>query len=180
MLPLISLDDAKEYLNKSTVKDDFRLNQMIEVATLCAEEYADRALQARTTTATRSCDGGPAVMLRRPVRSVTSVTLSGVEQSPGSWCVDSAAGLLYRGAVPGAGRWPAGADNLVVVYEAGPENPSPIAVHAALEMLRHLWETQRGGPNREIRGDEWVSGMGYTFPNRVVQLLGPMRVPGIA
>lgn len=179
--PLISVDEAKEYLGKTTAMDDYTLNRMIEVASLCCEEYTGRHLRPSEQTVALSGEGKSALFLRPPVRSVTSVTVDGEALTAGGWCVKAAAGLLYRGSTPGAGVWPVGADNVTVVYEAGPVEPSPIAVHAAFEMLRHLWETQRGGPNRgDVRGDDWVSGMGYTFPNRVMQLLDPMRVPGIA
>lgn len=177
--PLVTLEEAREYLGKTTVADDSTLERLLSVASMAAEEYADAWLGPSQQTFTRSCDGRRGVILRRPIRSVTSVTLSGVALTTGSWCLNSADGILYRGPVPGAGMWPVGADNLVVICEVGPTEPSPMDKHAVFEMLRHLWETQRGGPDRSVRGDEWTSALGYTFPNRVMGLLNRTQIPGM-
>lgn len=76
-------------------------------------------------------------------------------------------------------------DELIVYVAAGNEwiatrvadtTPAPVRL-ATLELIRHLWDSQRGPQSTPLSGDDIVtaSGVGYAVPNRVLELLGPYR-----
>jgi len=52
-----------------------------------------------------------------------------------------------------------------------------------LEILRHLWSTQRGAVNvmgRGVVGDDFYTTPTYSLPRRAMELLDPASLPGIA
>lgn len=175
---LVSLGEAKAHLNiaDSTTTYDDELTRFIDVVTELCEAYTGTALYARSVTETH--DGGDTVLVLRrpPVVSVTSVTVSGSTVSSDSYVVDTVSGLV-RSLTGSIGSQP---QDTTVVYRAG-RSPVPArARHAALEALRHLWATQRGAMARStLNGDEYVAGMGWSLPRRVMELLDDLRVSGI-
>ena len=57
------------------------------------------------------------------------------------------------------------------------------AKQGVMEILRHLWTTQRGSFNvmgRVQSGDELYSAPTYSLPRRAMELLDPTSFPGLA
>jgi len=80
------------------------------------------------------------------------------------------------------GIWAPGARNITVSYVAGYVNPHPQAKQGVLELVRHLWQTQRGSMNvisRNQNGDDFYSASTFSMPRRVMELLDPISLPGI-
>ncbi len=166
---VISLAEAKAHLNISTPASDAELRDFIEVATAAAEQVSGRALAPRTVVETTQGNGaGALIVATPPVASVESVTEHGVSVPADNYRIIANGQLLERI----SGAWSSAANSIVVTYTAGVTG-SDLAVtkHAVKEMLRHLWVTQRGG-GRPARDGEMMVGAGYSFPNRVLQLLG--------
>ena len=59
----------------------------------------------------------------------------------------------------------------------------PAAAQGVLEILRHLWETQRGAVSVLRRGaadSDFYSTPTYSLPRRAMELLDPLSLPGLA
>jgi hypothetical protein len=90
-------------------------------------------------------------------------------------------GTLY--ATNSYGYWTGGFNNIKVTYVAGYVNPPMSAKQGVLEIIRHLWQTQRGAINvmgRTQTGDELYTGSTYSLPRRAMELLDPTSFPGMA
>ncbi len=175
---LVSLDDAKRQLNITSDTEDAELAEMIRAVTAVVERHTGAVLRR---TVVEQHAGGYALALRQlPVVAVTSIAglgVGGLDVAPGDVLVDGLSGVVC--AVDG--RWIAGP--VLVTYTAGQAMVPPNVRLAALIILQHLWETQRGG-SRDTRftggGDEtWNPGMGFAIPRRALELLGD-QVSGIA
>lgn len=74
-------------------------------------------------------------------------------------------------------------NNISVTYVAGYANPPMSAKQGVLEIIRHLWTSQRGAMNvmgRQLTGDELYSTPTYSLPRRAMELLDPVSLPGLA
>jgi hypothetical protein len=74
-------------------------------------------------------------------------------------------------------------NNVSVTYVAGYVNPPMAAKQGVLEIIRHLWQTQRGAMNvmgRNQTGDEFYPASTYSLPRRAMELLDPVSLPGLA
>jgi len=191
----IALDEAKNHLNiplSSTADDD---------------EVAD--FLARTEDAARSKLGWVAVPVNplveyhdggrcsirleeRPIFEIVSVTVAGVTEPEAD--LDQAAAFGWRltkigkraGLLEHTAAFPSGW--VKVTYKPGRDPIHEDIYGGALELLRHLWETQRGNssaPGRPgVLGDESAAeplrrmGTSYSLPKRVLELWRDhMQVP---
>lgn len=183
---LVSLADAQAHLNITSSDYDDELIVFIDRATDLLEAYTGRALARRTyTSETYSGEGASMLPLRHaPVTSITSVTESGSSVSASGYSLDGDAGILWRlGGTYYPGYWVEGIRNITVTYVAGYANPPGRSVQACLELVRHLWETQRGtfAPARAgASTDDYVPGLSFSMPRRVAELVDDLRVPGVA
>jgi hypothetical protein len=66
--------------------------------------------------------------------------------------------------------WTEGFNNVSVDYVAGRTSIPADLAHAVLELVRHLWTTQRGSIRRSGT-DDYVPGAGFSMPNRVREML---------
>lgn len=176
---IVSLSDAKAQLNVAATytDDDEELRRYIGAVTGVVEREVGRVVARRSITERQSLDvAATQVLLSNvPVISLTSVaTVDGAT----TWAVsdldvDGDSGL----ATVLAGE-PLGGD-VEVTYDAGmaivPENYQL----AALIILQHLWETQRGKSGPVPGGGDLVVPAGYAVPNRARELLG-IPLPGVA
>ncbi len=171
---LISLDEAKAFLNITSTTNDEELREFIRAATVAAEKYAQRKLVREAFTETHD-GGGTLVVLRHPrATSVTSVSVGGSALSASDYRLKFHGGAVERHNGTTAVPFSRGIDNVSVVYVAGVTGDDlTLAIHAVKQMLKHLWATQRGA-KRPNTGDEWESGAGYSFPRRVMELLDPL------
>lgn len=105
-----------------------------------------------------------------PVLSLTSLTplyttgiawsVSDVVVDPGTGALRHASGVRLWG-----GPWTA-------VYTAGQQVVAPNWQLAALIIIQHLWETQRGASALPlVEGETVVPGLGFAIPNRAADLL---------
>lgn len=180
---LIPLADAKARLSINTDTSDDLLRTYIDAVGAAVESYTGRTFRRQTFT--EVYDGGyPAIsLLHLPVISVSSVSESGTALGVTDYTINGLRGVLWRGASSYyPGRFAPGIQNISVTYVAGYVDIPDDVMHAAKQMLSHLWETQRGsmGLNRGPTSDDYIGVAGYSFPRRVVELLNPYVVPGIA
>lgn len=176
---LLSLDEARRFLNITSRGDDDELREFVQVATSAASEYCRVAFEFTTHNEQHDvAHGQSGVILRHPrAINVISVQMKGETLDPGEYRLNSTGEILQRIAGYGLVPFSSGLGAVTVEYTSGlSAQLLPTARHAAREMLRHLWQTQRGtkGSNLPL-AEGWESGKGYTFPNRIVELLEPIR-----
>lgn len=176
--PLVSLADARTHLGLSQTTNDDQLAGYLQTASRLAEDYTGKAW--RRTAITKTFDGRSrtTLRLRTPVISVTSVVEDGVTLGSTYYALDAPRGLLYRSGYGWSSYTP---QNVTVTYVAGPSDglvPESIR-HGVLEMVRHLWETQRGRAGMPARGgdSEWSPDQGFSVPRRVQELWDHERPP---
>ena len=182
-LPVISLDEAKSYLNITSTNSDEEIRQFILEATDIAERLTGRQLRRRTVTRTYSSPPGAELVLGHiPVASVTSISENGTALVEGTdYVVNNAAGIIRRGTETVAVTWAAGTSNLDLVYVVGESTPSPTAQLLVKELTRHLWRTQRGAsPMSMGNGDDFIPGSNNIVTYRVRELAELLSVAGIA
>jgi len=190
-LGVVSLDEAKAHLNITTTTDnDEELRRFMDAAEDLASSYVGVIL-GRQTFANELYDGNvDHLRLRNPkAMSITSVYENGTLLDSAAYSLDPTGQRLYRittGSLSGPnyfGIWAPGANNIQITYVAGFQTPPPAATQGVLEILRHLWQTQRGVRNVQSRiqtGDELTSGSTYSLPRRAIELLDPLSLPGLA
>jgi hypothetical protein len=175
----------KTYLNKDVTlhTDDDELYDMLRVST---EIINDRAgTTARTTIIDeRQRGGGMSLWLSKPpviqVISIVPYLYYGAIVPVQFTKLDKEAGRVERLDAFGFFDGP---------YKVTYREIIPAALtHASKEIVRHLWETQRGGLSQAIvpydpQEEEMfvVSGREYTVPRRVLELIQPeSRGPRVA
>ena len=189
---VIGLAEAKEYLNipATDTSLDEELRRFIDASTDLAETYVGQVLGRRTFTDELYDGGTEFIRIRNPkVISITSVYENGYLISPTAYALDYTGQRLYRVgsstlfATNSYGYWTQGFNNIKITYVAGYVNPPASARQGVFEILRHLWQTQRGAMNvmnRQLNGDELYSSPTYSLPRRAMELLDPTSFPGLA
>lgn len=177
---IVSLADAKAHLNITSSDHDDELRSWLESVTEVIEHKVGPVVVRSYTE--RAYNGAPFVLSHYPLVSITSVTpvfATGTAVDVADLELDELNGVVRRAdqATFSGGPWE-------ITYKAGrPVIPANIS-HAARIILKHLWETQRGGARRPtMGGDDGTFEPGYTFsiPRRAVELLEPdMRYDGFA
>ncbi len=178
IIPVISLSQAKAHLNITSTEHDDELRRFCWVVTREGESYTGRVFGRRTVTDT--LDGGwPEIVLTtRPVVSVASVTVNGEALDPTGYRLNPDAGVLTRISGYTRAAWTSGYANITVTYLAGYVLQPPTDTQGALELLRHLWRTQRGSL-RPRTDDDPMAGMGFSIPNRVAELWDANMIPAV-
>jgi len=181
-LSLLSLTDAKQYLNITSSSADEELRQFILEASDIAERLTSRQLRRKTYTEAYSVNGPYFSLKQQPVISVTTVTEDGVTLTAGTdYVLDTALGILYRGSTLSPLYWHAGQDNISVTYVAGEGNPSPTAVLLVKELTRHRWRTQRGASPMGRGGqDDFIPGGNNIVTYRIKELAELLSIPTVA
>jgi hypothetical protein len=184
-------DEVLEYLNIPTASaNENEVRRFIDAATDLAETYVGQVLGRRTFTNELYDGGTEFIRIRNPKAiSITSVTENGATVSASNYVLDYTGQRLYRigsgtlYATNSYGYWTAGMNNVSITYVAGYVNPPMSAKQGVLEIIRHLWQTQRGAINvmgRNQSGDELYTGSTYSLPRRAMELLDPTSFPGMA
>ena len=191
-LGIVSLDEVKSHLNipAETTTHDEELRRFIDAASDLAENYVGCVLGRKSFANEKYSGNTDIIRLRNPrAISITSVYENGVLLDPLAYVLDYTGQRLTRvttGAISGPnyfGVWAPGAENIVISYVAGFTNPPPSAKQGVLEIIRHLWQTQRGPSSvigRNQSGDEFYSSATYSLPRRAMELLDPVSLPGLA
>jgi hypothetical protein len=191
-LGIVGLDEVKNHLNiplTDTTLDD-ELRSFIDSSSDLAESYVGQVLGRRTFTSELYDGGTEFIRIRNPKAiSITSVYENDVLVSPSQYVLDYTGQRLYRigsgtlYATNSYGYWTQGMNNVSITYVAGYVNPPMAAKQGVLEIIRHLWQTQRGAINvmsRTNSGDELYSTPTYSLPRRAMELLDPTSFPGMA
>jgi hypothetical protein len=187
---LITLGEAKEFLNITTATNDSELTSFIAAA---SQMWTSRGLPGGASAWDEWYDGGSArISLRHfPVLTVplvtenvgpvaytlTQVTL-GSSSSAYSYTLDATTGLLVRRAAGVAVPFAAGVANVRVTYTTGITDTPEDIKHAIKLLTKHLWDTQRGGAKGLGGGADQPST--FTWPWRVDEIARAYYVPGIA
>lgn len=180
MAALVTLEEAKTHLNITAVTWDAEILGMVEAVTEPVERLVGSVLPV---TYIEFHDGGRAAIAlsHRPVLSVDEVTLPGGSTlAADGYAIDSDAAVLTR--VAGGYRWQWEPGRVGVEYTAGLAAVPPHVRLAALIIVGHMWETQRGGRDQRFTGsgeEGWRPGLGFALPRRALELLGDQNA-GIA
>ena len=179
--PIVGLADVKAHLGITSPATDDRLRAYALLASQMVERHTRRTYRRRTVIELH--DGGTDTIILRqsPVQSVTSVTVSGTLVPTTDYTPELNAGLVLRNATVGAAYWVGGAQNVSVVYVVGAAVVPWHVRQGCLELIRHLWDSQRGGysiPKQQGAGDTWDPRQGYSVPRRVAELLDSEIGPG--
>ena len=187
---IVSLDEVKAHLNITTTYDDEELRRVIDAASDLAETYVGQVLGRRTFTEELYDGGADCIRIRNPKAiNIISVYENGALVQPSGYALDYTGQRLYRVgsstlyATNSYGYWTAGFNNVKISYVAGYVYPPMSAKQGVLEIVRHLWQTQRGAMNvmnRQLNGDELYQAPTYSLPRRAMELLDPTSFPGLA
>ena len=191
-LGIVSFDEVKAHLNipSTYTTDDEELRRIIDAASDLAEGYVGQVLGRRTFTDELYDGGTEFIRIRNPkALSITSVYENGALVSSNAYNLDYTGQRLYRigsgtlYATNSYGYWTGGFNNVQITYVAGYVNPPVAAKQGVLEIIRHLWTTQRGAISvmgRSQSGDEMYSTPTYSLPRRAMELLDPTSFAGMA
>jgi hypothetical protein len=188
---IVGYDEVLEFLNIPTASaNENEVRRFIDASTDLAETYVGQVLGRRTFTNELYDGGTEFIRIRNPKAiSITSVTENGLAVSSSNYVLDYTGQRLYRigsgtlYATNSYGYWTQGMNNVSITYVAGYVNPPMSAKQGVLEIIRHLWQTQRGAINvmsRTNSGDELYSTPTYSLPRRAMELLDPTSFPGLA
>ena len=194
--PIVDRDtDVKPFLNITNTTYDTELTAFIATASQMVVNKIGQV--AGSPTVDEWHDGGTTEIVLRnqgPIQSVTSVTesfgsivytLTQVTLDSGSvagaytYSVDLDRSVLVRRASGIATPFAEGTRNIHVTYVAGYATTPPDIKHATCLLIKHLWETQRGGLTRPATLGETNPGGAFSWPRRVEEILDAYVVPGI-
>jgi len=169
-MAVITVDEASNYLRmnlSSPALDPGVLQGVIDTA---EGVVANIVGPLTTSTAVAVIQGGPTFVLPSwPVSAVSSITdSSGVTMTDGVELTRS--GVIVAPGLP-YGRY-------AITYVSGWATVPAAIRTAILEMVRHLWQPQRGSTTRGV--DPSNQPPGYLIPNRVRELLDPYRMVSMA
>lgn len=188
---IVGYQEVLDYLNiPAASADENEIRRFIDAATDLAESYVGQVLGRRTFTDELYDGGADFIRIRNPKAiSITSVYENGALVQPSGYALDYTGQRLFRVgsstlyAQNSYGYWTGGFNNVKVTYVAGYVNPPMAAKQGVLEIIRHLWQTQRGAinvMNRQLNGDELYQSPTYSLPRRAMELLDPTSFPGLA
>ena len=188
---IVGYDEVLEFLNiPAASANENEVRRFIDASTDLAESYVGQILGRRTFTNELYDGGTEFIRIRNPKAiSITSVTENGLSIPASNYVLDYTGQRLYRigsgtlYATNSYGYWTQGMNNVSITYVAGYVNPPMSAKQGVLEIIRHLWQTQRGAINvmsRTNSGDELYSTPTYSLPRRAMELLDPTSFPGLA
>lgn len=180
-MSVLSLSDAKQHLNITSGDNDAELLTFIGRAQAAIEQKVGPLSSTATTERVPGqCEA--LVLTSTPAVSLTSVTpVGGTALTVGDLYLDTTSGLVTYS---NAGGY-FGSANYTVVYQAGRATVPDDLEYAVAELLKHLWQTQRGGAKRPGMGgsdsySNTLPGAAYAFPFRVEQLIAPHLQAGFA
>ena len=178
-MSVLTLALAKTHLNITTSAQDTELQTFIDAAEAVVALRCGPLASTATTVRVDGC-GGVLVLPVTPAVSLTSVTpVGGSAVTLSDLYLDTAAGVVSYN----SGSFASGLYD--VVYQAGRTTVPADLLMGVKELVRHLWETQRG-PTRRPGSSSFdstantVPGAAYLLPNRVSELIAPHVQPGFA
>lgn len=192
--PWLTLQEAKDHLNipAGNTGEDAELTLFLRRTEGALTDRVGHVKQ-HTETVTSYRPGGRATVRLEadlPVGLIVAVSVGGtpvpaadLDTGAAGWyvgdAVDDKVGILRH-----TSRFPSG---FVKVEHQPGRDPIPANLMlASLELLRHLWKTQRGnlGNRPGLRGEALdptqtteKAPIGFSFPNRVEELIAPYLIP---
>jgi hypothetical protein len=191
-ISIVALDEVKAHLNIPATNTDLddEIRRFVDAATDLAENYVGCVLGRQVFTDEYYDGNTDIIRLRNPrAMSITSIYESGTLLTSSNYSLDPSGQRISRittGSIAGPnyfGIWAPGANNIKVSYVSGFINPPAAAKQGVLEIIRHLWQTQRGAMSvisRNQTGDDFYPGSTYSLPRRCMELLDQMSLPGLA
>lgn len=173
-MAVLELPDAKAHLNITGDEHDAKLEAMIAAA---ESAIAERVGPLESTPRTvRVRPYGKNLIIPGPALGLTSVTdSSGATVDTAGLYVEPRSGVVTDnlGASFGASWYD-------ITYDFGRAECPPDLLLAVKEMVRHLWDTQRGptgrpGANTSATAANTIPGAAYLLPFRVSELIAPHR-----
>ncbi|MEV7684469.1 phage head-tail connector protein [Streptomyces bungoensis] len=179
---IVTLAAAKKQLNidATDTSDDLELQLYIDAVTTPVERELGKVVEQRTIVDELDCGSGTTQFMLRSVPAVSLTSIAAVDGSA-TWSVDPAVMHLNgsNGRVTVLSGLPLSGP-VAITYVAGDAIVPANVQLAALIIVQHLWETQRGrGGMVAGGGGEFTMPAGYALPNRACELLGT-QLPGIA
>lgn len=157
-MSVVTVERVRAHLNMLSFQHDDELAALIEVAETAGEEYTGRVFGERECVDAFTNPSSTLVLSNLPVDPDSVVcSVDGVEV---------AATVSHAGVVSGV--W--SGQNVIVTYTAGYATQPATDVQGVLEMVRHLWETQRGQLARV--DDGYAPATTFSIPRRVQELWG--------
>jgi uncharacterized phiE125 gp8 family phage protein len=169
---IVTLAKVKNRLRISRTTDDDMLQDLIATASdICESAEGTNRVWRRTVVTNEIHSGGERfiVPFKRPILSLTSVTVDGVSQTIAdldveSWRITNPLGTIgtsYR------------SSTALISYVAGaPAGTIPEDIQTAVvELVRHLYAPMRGGSNLPRQEEpDYTESAGYLIPNRVAMI----------
>ena len=175
------LDDAKEHLNITSVTHDDEIERFVAVACAVGERYTGRTFGLTTVTETHRGGSDTLILRRIPVVSIDEIVEDGIELATSDYALSTESGTVTRIVSGSPIPWVGGVDEISVTYDTGYAEQPADDVQGVLEMVRHMWDTQRGSMAMMPRGDDgWNPAASFSLPARVAELWDGARVPGFA
>lgn len=151
---LVTIEQARQWVHSDpdASGEDTMLEICADAASERLERRTSRVFRLRTVSETHSGDGFGSVLYlsRFPIVSLTSLTVDGQALTADRYVVDHARGRVL---LTGGGRFPAGAENVTVVYQAGyaDEDLPSDAIELCLELTKRLYHLKtKGGQSFEV------------------------------
>ena len=179
-MSVLTVPEAKKHLNIEVGTYDDEIQDVIDAAEAAIAQRCG-PLEPTVVTTRALGNGGTIALPHYPVVSLTSIT------PEGSTALDISG--VYADSVNGVLSYSNGAtfatSTHTVVYTAGRASCPPDLLMAVKELVKHLWQPQRGGSKRPGTGggdsySNTVPGAAYAFPFRVEQLIAPHEHLGFA
>ena len=172
-MSVLTLAEAKTHLNLTGSTHDTELQDAIDSAeSVIAKRVGPLASTATAVRVRGMCSA--LVLPVLPAISLTSVTgAGGAALTLADLYLDTASGLVtYDDGSAFSERY------YDVVYAAGRGTCPDDLLLAVKELVRWLWQPQRGPKARGTADQETPTGLGYLLPYRVEQLIQPHIQPG--
>lgn len=179
-MSVLDLASAKAYLNITNGQQDVEVQAFIDAAEVVLTRHCGPLTSTAVTARVRG--GSTSLMLpTAPALTLTSVTpVNGTAITLTDLYLHTRAGMVTYNS--GAGFYARFYD---VVYNAGRSTCPADLLLADKELLRHMWQTQRGptrrpGSQPSEGTSNTVPGAAYLLPFRVSELIAPHLQPGFA
>lgn len=180
----VSLADVQAHLNM-TAGANAELQRFIDVAETAIGNLVGPL--TAVSTVEKHNGGGNILILRKPrAVSLTSIVYAdGTTSTLSDYDLDTETGIVYWN-YGTRGWFPSGTRTITVTYQAGWASLPADLVHAVKELVRHLWETQRGSATGARPGFadtddvQAVAGDFGSWPPRVRELVDAYTVPVVA
>lgn len=172
----VLLADVKAFLDITSTTHDAEVQAMTDRAEAVLAQHVG-PLAATSVVDEVHTGPGPLALRQQPVVSVTSATNSGVAVT--DLDLDPTTGLLY-------GSFTSAPRKVKVTYVAGRSTLPLDLEQAVLELVKHLWQSQRGNAPSAMMlqspDERTLQGVSsYLLPYRVQTLIEPhLLAPGMA